>query len=189
LLTKFYFVHIFIMRTSYRVHEDHLAHFVTATIVAWLPVFTTAARCDILVESLKYCRAHKGLRIHAWVILDNHFHAILAAPDLSQTLADLKRHTARRILDLLKQESCDWLLNQFQYFRLPHKKWSDNQVWQEGFHPQAMVTDEIMQQKLDYLHNNPVKRGLVASPEHWRYSSAHEWLDEAMPAFKCDPWR
>ncbi len=57
-----------------------------------------SARCDILVEALAYCREHKGLRITAWVILDNHFHAILAAPDLPRVMADLKRHTAKQII-------------------------------------------------------------------------------------------
>jgi putative transposase len=52
-----------------------------------------------------------------------------------------------------------------------------------------MMTDEMMQQKLDYIHNNPVKRGLVASPEHWRYSSAHERLEGAIPVLRCDPWK
>jgi hypothetical protein len=46
-----------------------------------------------------------------------------------------------------------------------------------------------MFQKLEYLHNNPVKFGLVAAPEHWRYSSAHEWLKAANPVFRCDGWR
>jgi putative transposase len=46
-----------------------------------------------------------------------------------------------------------------------------------------------MNQKLDYVHDNPVVRGLVSGPEHWRYSSAHEWLVGVTPAMKCDPWR
>src|SRR5436305_11700103 len=70
------------MRSRYRIREPDCAHFVTATIVEWLPVFTTAACCDILVRSLAFSREHKHLRIHAWVILDSHFHAILSAPDL-----------------------------------------------------------------------------------------------------------
>ncbi len=177
------------MRTRYRVNENQFAHFVTATIVGWLPVFTTAARCDILADSLAYCRTHKAMRIHAWVILDNHFHAILTAPDLSRALADLKRHTSKRLMDLLKGEGCDCLLNQFHYLRAPNKTTSSHQVWQEGFHPQAMVSDDIMLQKLDYIHNNPVKRGLVIAPEHWRYSSAHEWLPGATTVLRCDPWR
>lgn len=70
------------MRSRYRVGSPDSAHFVTSTTVAWLPVFTTASRCDILVEAFEYCRSAKGLQIYAWVILDNHFHAIPAAPDL-----------------------------------------------------------------------------------------------------------
>ena len=102
---------------------------------------------------------------------------------------DLKRHTARRILELLEAERCEWLLNQLRYFRAAHKVESEHQVWQEGSHPQAMVSDEMMLQKLEYLHNNPVKRGLVAAPEHWRYSSAHGWCAGATTMLPCDAWR
>jgi hypothetical protein len=56
-------------------------------------------------------------------------------------------------------------------------------------HPQSISSDEMMRQKLEYLHNNPVKRGFVASPEHWCYSSAHEWLPGASPLMHVDPWR
>jgi len=62
-------------------------------------------------------------------------------------------------------------------------------VWQEGFHPVAIVSDEIMLQKMEYLHNNPVARGLVAAREHWRYSSAHEDCAGVEPVLRCDPWR
>ena len=177
------------MRSRYHARQPETAYFVTSTIVAWLPVFTTAARCDILVSAFEHCRAHKGLRISAWVILDNHFHAILAAPGLPRVLADFKRHTARRIIGQLETERCEWLLDRLRYFRAAHKAESEHQVWQEGFHPQAIVRDEMMVQKREYLHQNPVKRGLVAAPEHWRYSSAHEWAEGAMPVLRCDPWR
>ena len=122
------------------------------------------------------------------MILDNHFHAVLTAPDLSAILRDLKSFTAREILRQLAADGREWLLNQLRYFRLEHKP-NEHQVWQEGSHPKAIMTDETMLQKLTYLHNNPVKRGLVSSPEHWRYSSAHEWLPGAMPLLRCDPWR
>ncbi len=51
------------MRSRYRVQEPQSPQFVTSTIVGWLPVFTTAARCEIVVDSLAYCRAHKGLKV------------------------------------------------------------------------------------------------------------------------------
>ncbi len=78
------------MRSRYRVNEPDAPHFITSTIVEWLPVFTSAACCDILVNALNYSRLHKGLKIYAWVILENHFHAILGAPDLPSILRRLK---------------------------------------------------------------------------------------------------
>ena len=176
------------MRSRYRVHHPDRAHFTTCTIVEWLPVFTSSACCEILISSLQYCRERKGLKIYAWVILDTHFHAILAATDLAAALRDLKSFTAREILAELKAEGRDWLFNQLHYYRGAHKP-TDYQVWQEGSHPQAIMDDLTMQQKLDYLHNNPVKRGWVTAPEHWRYSSAHDWLGGAQPLLRCDPWR
>jgi|SRR6266404_159130 len=177
------------MRTRYRINNENAAHFVTSTIVEWLPVFTTAPCCDILVCSFEFCRQQKELRIHAWVILDNHFHAIVSGPNLARTLRDLKKFTAHKILDQLELEGRQWLLNQLAYFRAAHKRESAHQIWQEGVHPQSISSDEMMLQKLEYLHNNPVKRGLVASPEHWVYSSAHEWLPGAVPVMRVDLWR
>jgi putative transposase len=81
------------------------------------------------------------------------------------------------------------MLNQLSYFRAKHKVESRHQIWQEGSHPQEIGNDEMMSQKLDYIHDNPVKRGLVAGPEHWRYSSAHERLPGIVPVLKCDPWQ
>jgi putative transposase len=158
-------------------------------LIEWLPVFTTAACCDILTTSLEHCRTHKGLQVHAWVILDNHFHGIVSGPQLADTIRDWRRFTAGALLKQIKTEGRDWLINQFAFFCARNKSESTHQLWQESVHPQAIVSDEMMQQKLEYLHNNPVKRGLVASQEHWRYSSAHEWLEGATAVIKCDAWR
>jgi REP element-mobilizing transposase RayT len=140
------------------------------------------------VNSLQHCREQKSLKIYAWVVLDNHFHAILAAPDLSAVLRDVKSFTAAKILEQLALEGKEWLLHQLRHYRAPHKL-TRYQVWQEGSHPQVIAGDAMMLQKLEYLHNNPVKRGWVAAPEHWRYSSAHECLEGGQPLLRCDAWR
>jgi putative transposase len=176
------------MRSRYRIHHPDRAHFVTCTVVEWLPVFTSSACCDIVVRSLEYCREHKALKIYAWVVLDNHFHAVLGAPDLSAVLRDLKSFTAREILKQLPKEGRQWLLNLLQYYKGAHKP-NPFQIWQEGSHPQVITDDAMMLQKLDYLHHNPVKRGWVVAPEHWYYSSAHEWLGGAQPLLRVDHWR
>jgi putative transposase len=177
------------MRSRYRINDRAQAHFITATILNWLPVFTTSGCCDVIVRSFAYCREHKALRIYAWVILDTHLHAIVAGPDLANTIGNLKKFTARELLSQLKTEGRDWLRKQLEFFCARHKTASTHQVWQEGVHPQSIPSDTMMLQKLEYLHNNPVKRGLVAAPEHWRYSSAHEWLGGSEPSFRVDDWR
>ncbi len=99
------------MRSRYQVHEPDRPHFITSTIVSWLPVFASPACCDILVGALDYCRAHKQLQLYGWVIMDTHFHAVVGAPDLSAVVADLKKFTARRILEQLERERRGWLLD------------------------------------------------------------------------------
>ena len=177
------------MRSRYRVGDSHQAHFITSTIVEWLPVFTTSACCDILVQTMVYSQTHKQLQVYAWVILDNHFHAIVAGPDLSRSVAGIKSYSARLLLAQVEREGREWLLNQWRFYRAKHKPGSTHQIWQEGVHPQELSGDGAMLQKLDYLHHNPVARGLVVAPEHWRYSSAHEWLPGARPMLRCDQWR
>jgi len=72
----------------------------------------------------------------------------------------------------LQQQKADFLLSQFARYKKPHKTQSEYQLWQEGSHPQLMATESVLRQKLEYIHQNPVKRGYVDMPEHWRYSSA-----------------
>ena len=79
------------MRSRYRVHEPDRAHFVTSTITGWLPVLTSPACCEILTGSFAYCWEHKGPLLHGWVIMENHFHAIVSAPDLSAVLAGRRK--------------------------------------------------------------------------------------------------
>jgi len=177
------------MRSRYRVREPQRAHFVTSTIVDWLPVLQTEACCDILAGSLDFCRREKGLRLYAWVILENHFHAVVHTENLPRVMADLKKFTAGKLIAQLETERRNWLLDLLAAGKAEHKTASTWQLWQEGYHPQAIYSDKTMLQKIEYIHANPVRRGWVASPEHWRYSSAHEWLPGAHPVLRCDQWR
>jgi hypothetical protein len=61
------------------------------------------------------------------------------------------------------------------HFKLPHKTDREHQLWQEGSHPQMIADERMMWQKLEYIHNNPVRRGYVDDPIHWRYSSAKNY--------------
>ena len=64
------------------------------------------------------------------------------------------------------------------FFKRSHKTESRYQVWEEGSYPQLIGSEMMMRQKLDYIHQNPVKRGYVDQPEHWRYSSARNYAGQ-----------
>ena len=112
--TPFPFLHsTAAMRSRYNVREQERAHFITSTVVDLLPVFQTAACCDILAGSLDFCRRKKGLRLYAWVILENHFHAVVHSDNLPRVIADLKKFTAGKLLAQLEVERRAWLLDSF----------------------------------------------------------------------------
>ena len=166
------------MRSRYKIAELNAPHFVTCTIVNWLPVFTRGVYLDIITESLSFCRRQKGLLLHAYVILDNHLHLVVSSDNLSDVIRDFKRHTAKEILVAARTGNKSWLLKQFELFKSAHKDESKHQVWQEGVHPQAIMTEDVLRQKIEYIHYNPVKAGLVDRPEYWRYSSARNYLGQ-----------
>jgi putative transposase len=164
------------MRSRYKIAELEAPHFITCTIVGWLPVFTRTKYLDIITDSLSFCRQQKGVRLHAYVILDNHLHLVVSADNLSQVIRDFKRHTANETLAVARQEDKQWLLKQFEFFKGVHKGESQHQVWQEAFHPQAITTEDKLRQKLEYIHHNPARIGLVDRAEDWRYSSARNYF-------------
>lgn len=164
------------MRTRYRIIEKNGIYFVTSTTVEWIPLFTSRKYCDIVIQSLKFCKETKGLRLYAFVIMDNHIHLIVKASELSGTMASFKKFTAKEIIGQLKHDNKQWLLGQLAFYKKKYKTESDYQVWQEGIHPQLILNEEMLMQKIEYIHSNPVRHGLVDTPEHWRYSSSRNYL-------------
>ena len=163
------------MRSRYRISEGEQTYFVTSTIVEWIPLFTSARYCSIVTDSLLFCREQKGLSLHAYVIMDSHIHLVVTAPDITTLMRDFKSFTGKRIIALLEADGKGWLLGRLEFFKKSYKTESLHQVWQEGFHPQAILSEEMFRQKVDYVHLDPVRRGLVAAPEHWVYSSASNY--------------
>ena len=164
------------MRSRYRFAEPDDTYFVTATVVAWIPALVRPEYAAVVVDSLAYARSHLGLQIYAYVVMDNHFHLVGRAPDLSKTMQSIKRHTAREIVGLAERSKHEWLLQQFGFHKKGHKSDSLYQVWQEGVHPQQIASEEMLHQKIEYVHVNPVRRKWVDAPEHWRYSSARNYF-------------
>ena len=147
----------------------------TCTVVGWLPVFTRPQTVQIIFDSWSYLRENRGFVLYGYVILENHLHLIASADDLSDVMGDFKSYTARQIIDLLEARHVKMLLDLMRWFKRRHKTDREYQFWEEGSHPEQIQNDEMMQQKLDYMHRNPVERGYVDDPTHWRYSSARNY--------------
>jgi len=163
-------------RSRYTITDPDKPHFMTCTVVEWLPVFTRPEIVRILLDCWRHQREHAGLQLYGYVILDNHLHFIAQAQDLNKCVSSFKSFTARRILDFLHAQRADRLLEQLRLARRTHKIDREYQFWQEGVHPELVFNEVMMRQKLEYLHANPVKRGYVDQPEHWRYSSAGHYV-------------
>ena len=162
-------------RTRYRIFENEYPHFLTCTVVAWLPVFTRPDAVKIILDSWKYLQDNDPIRLFGYVVMEDHLHLIASAADLAKEIGDFKSFTARQIIDYLEQIKAQTLLKLLRHLKARHKTDRDYQFWQEGSHPEQIQNDAIMRQKLDYTHNNPVERGYVDEAIYWRRSSARNY--------------
>jgi putative transposase len=163
------------MRDRWRFYESRFPYFMACTVVGWLPVFTRPATVQVIADSWKYLQQKRDVAIFGYVVMENHLHWIARMPDPATDAGDFKSYTARRIIDLLVEKGEGGLLGQLECHKDRRKTDRPYQLWQEGSHPEQIQNEETLRQKLEYAHNNPVKRGYVADPAHWLYSSARNY--------------
>lgn len=169
------------MNIQYRITGD--VYFVTDTVVDWVDIFTRPVYKHIILESLEYCQQNKGLVIYAWVLMSNHLHAIVESSDenmVSDIWRDFKKFTSKKIIETIKTEitesRSEWMLNRFEYSGKNDKKIKNYRFWQEGNDAQEIFLNEFFEQKLNYIHENPVRAEIVNKPEDYRYSSAIDYV-------------
>ena len=162
-------------RSRYKIIEKGGPHFLTCTVVDWIPLFADDAIINILLESLTFLQKQERLIIYAYVIMKDHLHLIASAENLSKEIGNYKSFTARKIIDLLKVRNDKHWLSKLRFAKLPHKKQSTYQVWQEGSHPEAIQSSKMMRQKINYIHLNPVRAGYVEDALDWKYSSVSNY--------------
>ena len=133
---------------------------------------------EIVLASLRFLQSQQRLTLHAYVVMENHLHLIATAANLSQTMQSFKSFTAKQIIRSLEQNDRTLWLEQLRLHKRPDKVQSTYQVWQEGFHPQMIHHAEMLRQKVEYIHANPIRRGYVDEACHWRYSSARNYAGQ-----------
>ena len=162
-------------RTRYKIYEPTHPHFVTCTVLHWIPIFTRQQSVQILIDCIKFLQDKDTLKVYAYVILENHMHMVVSSNDLHKTMQSFKHFTAKQILNMLKKENVKTILDQLSFYKKANHKEKTYQVWEEGYQPKLIQNDDMMKIKIDYIHQNPVKRGYVDEAKHWRYSSARDY--------------
>ena len=170
------------MSTKYKVYNPDGIYFLTLTVVEWADVFTRRRYCELVCDSLHYCQQTKELTLYAWCIMTNHVHLICSAPKLTDVMRDLKKYTSRHIVEAIrtnpKESRKNWLLWMFRSAATKSASHGEYQFWQLGGHQVELSDNFLMEQRLHYLHQNPVKAGFVEEPEQWYYSSARDYVGE-----------
>lgn len=173
------------MSVKYKIRDQTKLHFVTFAVVEWVDVFTRNMYKDVVVESLQYCQKQKGLLLYAWCIMTNHIHLIISSLDgfkQEDILRDLKKHTSKQLVEMIHENAQEsrknWMLWLFSEAGKKNSNNKNYQFWQQDNHPIELSTNNLMDQKLEYIHNNPVEAGIVDRPESYLYSSARDYTGQ-----------
>ncbi len=164
--------------SEYRKTTPNDLYFVTLTIEGWVDLFTRKECKDIIIENLKYCQEKEQLEIYAYVLMSNHLHMICRRmdKDLKELLGRFESFTAKKLLAFIEQDAResrkDWLLFLFQTFAKKNEQYSKHHVWQYTNQPTPLYSLEVIMQKRDYIHQNPVRAGIVKQDFEYIYSSA-----------------
>jgi putative transposase len=152
---------------------------VTLTVASWIDVFTRKDYCEEIVKNIQYCQQHKGLALYAYVIMTNRMHWIAGQREgkLNDLLRDFKSYTAKQLLNEIfnnpEESRKDWMKIVFQYNARFKRQNAEHMFWQRNNHPIDCFNREVLLQKMNDIHDNPVKAGFVSEVWHWWYSSAN----------------
>ena len=169
------------MSRNYKFSDQRKLYFVTYGTILWIDALTRPHYKNIIVESLQYCIDNKGMEIYAWCIMSNHVHLIIGSTitPLQDIMRDHKRFTSRKCIKAIEENPSEsrkeWMLPLFREAGKENPNNEKYQFWQQHNHPIELTSKFLMDQKLEYIHMNPVVAGIVEAPEHYIYSSAKDY--------------
>ncbi|AKQ45126.1 transposase [Rufibacter radiotolerans] len=166
-----------------KIQEGYL-YYLTLTVVDWIDVFTRPVYKHLLVDALRYCQQEKGLEVYAWCLMTNHLHLIASAKEgqnLSHILRDFKKFTSKALIKAIQEKNerrKERWLSRFTFRGAQDPKIMQYKFWQEGNEAKEIHSNAFLDQKLEYIHQNPVRAEIVSEPEHYLYSSARDYAGE-----------
>jgi REP element-mobilizing transposase RayT len=168
---------------SYQIKDQFGLYFLTFQVVGWIDVFSRKVYRDIIIESLSHCRSKKELEVFAYVVMTNHLHVIFRSKNgtLSATVRDFKRYTAKTILEHVIKSPTEsrsvWMKNLFTLYAEKNQRSKIHQFWTHYNHAVELTDNLMIDTRLNYIHENPVRAGWVENPEEFLYSSARNYAE------------
>ena len=162
----------------YLIRDQQALYYLTFTVINWIDVFTRKEHKFIITDSLNYCIKNKGLIIYAWVLMCNHLHVVAQAKEgykLSDIIRDFKKFTAKKIIEQIitgPESRKDWILDKFEFAGRKLKRIKKYKFWKDDNHAIELTDNHIIDQKINYIHENPVRAMIVSEAEHYLFSSA-----------------
>jgi REP element-mobilizing transposase RayT len=156
------------------VYEENHPQFFTATIYEWQPLLKDDKVKDIIVNSLRFLVKDNRISLYSFVIMSNHIHLIwrIKSPHLLKNVQrDFLKYTAQQIkfylqkTDALLLDTCKVNHHDREYM-----------IWKTDSLSVDLYSKKIFDQKMDYIHNNPVEAGICSLPEEYEYSSASHYI-------------
>ena len=156
--------------------NNYYPDFYTATILEWKQLLKPDKFKDIIISSLKFLIKDERIILYAFVIMHNHIHLIWQVNDThkpKEVQQSFMKFTAQMILRELRNNH----LNVLGHFRVNAKD-RKYQVWERNPLSVSLFNRKVFLQKLDYIHNNPVRTGACNLPEEYKYSSASFYINK-----------
>jgi putative transposase len=169
------------MSRKYKFYNKEGLYFVSFASVYWIDVFIRDEYFKTIQESLGFCRKNKGMEIYAYCIMTSHIHLIFSARDFNpgDLLRDFKSHTSKQLQKLIVENNLEsrreWIIWMMKRAGQKNSNIKNGQFWQQHNKPIELWSSKVIDQKVDYIHENPVVAGFVTEPEHWKYSSAIDY--------------
>ena len=107
-------------KSRYKFPKANLPHFMTCTVLHWIPVFTLPEIVTILLDSLRFL-TQDGMQLYAYIILENHLHFIAQSEQLGRDIARFKSYTAKNLIRYLDKNKAKTILEQLAFYKKAHK--------------------------------------------------------------------
>ncbi|MEX1002727.1 MAG: transposase [Crocinitomicaceae bacterium] len=172
------------MSRKYKFHKPEAAYFISFATVNWIDLFTREVYFDVLAQSVTYCRKNKVMELYVYCFMPNHVHMIFRSTNEnpSALIRDFKGYTSKKLIQTIqenpKESRKEYLLEMFEKAGKSKSNIQKYQLWQHHNQPMELYSNKVIEQKVNYVHMNPVEEGLVTNPIDWKYSSARNYAGD-----------